>query len=102
MAEQLFQVIKERMTSLVIGKIKTFVVFPVRDNLLSWLLDGFLGLAPDKYEQLFNFSEEALRKQVAELHQQHTVCEQNYMKFTGMIKEFDNSQPETQTKEREM
>ncbi|ELP83476.1 hypothetical protein EIN_376410 [Entamoeba invadens IP1] len=102
MAEQLFQVIKERMTSLVIGKIKTFVVFPVRDNLLSWLLDGFLGLAPDKYEQLFNFSEEALRKQVAELHQQHTVCEQNYMKFTGMIKELDNSQPETQTKEREM
>ncbi|ELP83814.1 hypothetical protein EIN_241710 [Entamoeba invadens IP1] len=86
MAEQLFQVIKERKTSFVVGKIKTFVVLSVRDNILFWLFDVFLGLVPDKYKHLFNFSEEAPKKQVAEMYQQIAVCEQNYIKFTKMIK----------------
>ncbi|ELP92543.1 hypothetical protein EIN_355640 [Entamoeba invadens IP1] len=85
MAEQLFQVIKKRMTLFVIGKIKTFVVLSVRDNLLFWLFDGFLGLDPDKYKQLFNFSEEAPRKQVAEMYLQHAVCEQNYINLNICI-----------------
>lgn len=88
-AEYIFEKIRERLTNLVVSKIKAFLVQPLEKELLSWLLDGFLGLDVDKYESLFNFSEEAMRKRIEQLRQQAGVCEQNYLKFMSTLKEID-------------
>ncbi|BFU20479.1 dynamin family protein [Entamoeba histolytica HM-1:IMSS-B] len=94
-AQELFQIIKSRMTSIIIGKIKTFLVYPIEEQLLSWLLDGFLELESDQYEKVFNFNEESLRLQLEKLKQQHLICQQNYMKFKSMIKEIEMTQPQS-------
>ncbi|KAL7718689.1 Dynamin-type G domain-containing protein [Entamoeba marina] len=96
-AEKMFEVIRERMMALVIGKIKTFVIDPITNDLLEWLLDGFLQLDNDKYEHLFNFSEEAMRKQINDLEQQLDVCVKNSSSFNAMIKELDTPQNNTLT-----
>ena len=90
-----FTVIKERITSIIISKIKTFLVYPIEHQLLSLLLDGFLDLTSQQYENIFNFNEESLRNQLEKMKQQHAICEQNYLKFNSMVKEMDSTQHES-------
>ena len=90
-----FTVIKERITSIIISKIKAFLVYPIEHQLLYWLLDGFLDLTSQQYESIFNFNEESLRLQLEKMKQQHAICEQNYLKFNSMVKEMDSTQHES-------
>ena len=89
--KQFFSDIQERITMVIISKIKTFLVYPIEEKLLSWLLDGFLDLTTQQYETIFNFDEEALRNQLTKMKEQHEVCEMNYLKFQSMVKEIDSS-----------
>ena len=90
-----FTVIKERITSIIISKIKAFLVYPIEHQLLYWLLDGFLDLTSQQYESIFNFNEESLRLQLEKMKQQHAICEQNYLKFNAMVKDMDSTQQES-------